>query len=74
MLELLKNSMRAVVERHAGSKQLPHIHVIADVDRQTNDLLVRVRDVGGGIDQDDMEKIWSYMFTTVEPKTQEVWE
>mmetsp|Transcript_15404 Transcript_15404/g.13940 ORF Transcript_15404/g.13940 Transcript_15404/m.13940 type:complete len:410 (-) Transcript_15404:40-1269(-) len=64
LLELLKNSMRATVESH-GVDKMPNIKiVIADGEE---DIVIKVSDEGGGIRRSNMNRIWSYLFTTADP-------
>eukprot|EP00054_Salpingoeca_dolichothecata_P023571 m.157650 g.157650 ORF g.157650 m.157650 type:complete len:448 (-) comp24726_c2_seq1:63-1406(-) len=69
MLELLKNSFRAVVENHGqgGLGKLPEVDVI--VWKNQEDVCIRVADQGGGISDEDMKRIWEYAFTTVNKPT-----
>jgi len=70
--ELLKNSLRAVVERY-GSRQAAEaypIRVVICGDQDT--VVLRVSDCGGGIPLADMDQVWSYMFTTAKPACEEV--
>lgn len=72
MFELLKNSLRAVVERY-GSRQAAEaypIRVVICGDQDT--VVLRVSDCGGGIPLADMDQVWSYMFTTAKPACEEV--
>lgn len=34
-------------------------------------MVIKVSDEGGGIQRSNMKKIWSYLFTTADPKIQE---
>ncbi|KAH6918828.1 P-loop containing nucleoside triphosphate hydrolase protein [Coprinopsis sp. MPI-PUGE-AT-0042] len=52
LTELLKNSFRATVENHAR-------------DTGNNFFSIRIRDQGGGVSRQNMERIFSYAFTTV---------
>eukprot|EP00659_Diplonema_papillatum_P007134 gene7134-10995_t len=74
LFELLKNSLRATVEKHGkqrGSGQFdcrecPAVTVtVCDCDR-LEDLSVKISDSGGGIPFKDMDKVMSYMYTTAE--------
>jgi len=70
--ELLKNSMRAVVERFgtAGDAELPNIHVT--VAACETHVAFRISDQGGGIDFELIPKIWDFSFTTApKPKSEE---
>jgi pyruvate dehydrogenase kinase 2/3/4 len=61
-LELLKNSMRAVVENHSDAKKLPPIRVIIAGGRE--DISIKVSDEGGGIPRSGLERMWSYLYST----------
>ncbi|KAL0481549.1 pyruvate dehydrogenase (acetyl-transferring) kinase, mitochondrial [Acrasis kona] len=63
LFELVKNSMRAVVEFHKGGPYPSIRIVIADGDE---DVTIKVSDEGGGIARSDFSKIWSYLYTTAE--------
>ena len=66
IFELLKNSMRAIIEKNEGilsaSKQSQIDIVIID----SNDgmITIKISDVGGGIRRSDKDKIWLYGYTT----------
>ena len=66
IFELLKNSMRAIVEFHEGKSSLPDVKII--VRTSGGDLYVKICDHGGGIKRDDLSRVWTYMFTTATPK------
>lgn len=71
MLELLKNSMRATVEFHGVDvAEFPPIKVVIADGNDNEDVVIKVSDEGGGISRSNMEKIWSYLFTTADPKIQ----
>ena len=61
--ELLKNSMRAVAERHRENpdEMEPISVVFAD---GTEDVAIKISDKGGGIARRGMERLWTYTFTT----------
>mmetsp|Transcript_10005 Transcript_10005/g.19631 ORF Transcript_10005/g.19631 Transcript_10005/m.19631 type:complete len:449 (+) Transcript_10005:348-1694(+) len=63
LFELLKNSMRAVAERHAGEDMPPIRVVIADGEKN-EDVVIRISDLGGGIPRSITQKVFSYLFTT----------
>lgn len=82
LAELLKNSVRATVEMHLGvgwnadetgrppmlwrEEALPPVHVyVSNDDKGT--CCVRVSDEGGGIPVDQLNHVWSYLYTTAEP-------
>mmetsp|Transcript_19272 Transcript_19272/g.34834 ORF Transcript_19272/g.34834 Transcript_19272/m.34834 type:complete len:588 (-) Transcript_19272:185-1948(-) len=65
LYELLKNSMRAVMEHHlprGDASALPPIQVL--ICNSHNDLSFRISDEGGGIHPSIVERVWSYGFTT----------
>lgn len=71
MLELLKNSMRATVEHHGIDADYPPIKVVIADGAENEDVVIKVSDEGGGITRSNMQKIWSYLFTTADPQIQE---
>ena len=68
--ELLKNSMRAVVERFQAMQpevqlsrdDLPPISVIFS--EGAEDVTIKISDRGGGIPRSGMQRLWTYSFTT----------
>jgi len=64
--ELLKNSLRAVVERYGVDKEdrLPPIKVVVVEGKE--DITVKISDEGGGIPRSAIPLIWTYMYTTME--------
>lgn len=63
LFELLKNSLRAVVERHGADRdEWPEIKVV--VAEGNEDITIKISDEGGGIPRSGMPLIWSYMYTT----------
>lgn len=67
LVELLKNSMRATAEFH-GVDHMPPIRIIIADGEQNEDVVIKVSDEGGGIPRSIMPRIWSYLFTTADPK------
>lgn len=63
LLELLKNSMRATIEKH-GVDNPPPIKIIVSDGESNEDVVIKVSDEGGGIKRSNMKRIWSYLFTT----------
>ena len=63
LFELLKNSMRAVVELH-GDKvaDLPIIRVV--ISKGHEDVTIKISDEGGGIPRSGISRIWTYQYTT----------
>jgi pyruvate dehydrogenase kinase 2/3/4 len=66
VLELVKNSMRAVVERHGGRANLPRIRVVVAEGKE--DVTIKISDEGGGIPRSDMGRLWTYFYTTAPPQ------
>ncbi|KAI8920877.1 mitochondrial branched-chain alpha-ketoacid dehydrogenase kinase-domain-containing protein [Powellomyces hirtus] len=65
LFELLKNSLRAVVERHGvDCDEWPDIKVVVAEGKE--DITIKISDEGGGIPRSGMPLIWTYMYTTAE--------
>ena len=66
VFELLKNSLRAVVERYGPDKEdsYPPIKVIVVEGKE--DITIKISDEGGGIPRSAVPLIWTYMYTTME--------
>ncbi|KAJ3193822.1 hypothetical protein HK101_004037 [Irineochytrium annulatum] len=65
LFELLKNSLRAVVERFGvDADEYPEIRVVVAEGRE--DITIKISDEGGGIPRSGMPLIWTYMYTTAE--------
>jgi len=66
VFELLKNSLRAVVERFGLSDEskLPPIKVVVVEGKE--DITIKISDEGGGIPRSAIPLIWTYMYTTME--------
>jgi pyruvate dehydrogenase kinase 2/3/4 len=64
--ELLKNSLRAVVERYGHEKEdaIPPIKVVVVEGKE--DITIKISDEGGGIARSAIPLIWTYMYTTME--------
>ncbi len=67
LFELLKNSLRAVVERYGvepddGEGDWPVVKVIVAEGQQ--DITIKISDEGGGIPRSGMPMVWTYMYTT----------
>lgn len=61
LTELFKNAFRATVE--SGNVETP-VQVTIAPTAQGDSLTIRIRDHGGGIDPENLSKIWQYSFTT----------
>ncbi|TPX61916.1 hypothetical protein PhCBS80983_g00762 [Powellomyces hirtus] len=64
-MELMKNAMRATVEFSSKTGRLEHPPVEIVVCKSHEEVVIRVRDQGGGISQKDLPHIWDYSYTTV---------
>lgn len=66
MFELLKNSLRAVVELYGSTDEskLPPIKVVVVEGKE--DITIKISDEGGGIPRSAIPLIWTYMYTTME--------
>jgi len=63
VFELVKNSMRAVLEFHGVKNyDAPAIKIILSEDER--EFAIKISDQGGGIPRSDMPRIWSYLYTT----------
>ncbi|OWZ36265.1 hypothetical protein LQV05_006392 [Cryptococcus neoformans] len=63
--ELLKNSLRAVVERYGvdNDDEYPPIKVVVVEGRE--DITIKISDEGGGIPRSAIPHIWTYLYTTM---------
>ncbi|KAL2919178.1 [Pyruvate dehydrogenase (acetyl-transferring)] kinase isozyme 2 [Polyrhizophydium stewartii] len=65
LFELLKNSLRAVVERYGiDCDEYPEIRLIVAEGKE--DITIKISDEGGGIPRSGMPLIWTYMYTTAD--------
>ncbi|KAI9477614.1 [Pyruvate dehydrogenase (acetyl-transferring)] kinase isozyme 2 [Coemansia sp. RSA 989] len=65
LFELLKNSLRAVVELYGDeADSYPPIKVV--VAEGSEDITIKVSDEGGGIPRSAMNHVWTYMYTTAQ--------
>lgn len=63
LFELLKNSLRAVVERFGiDYDDWPEIRLVAAEGKE--DITIKISDEGGGIPRSGMPLVWTYMYTT----------
>ena len=74
LLELLKNAVRATCEAHPSTAsrtaRLPPIQVVIADGQFQEDVVIKISDEGGGIPRSQVDKIWSYLYTTVDPAIQ----
>lgn len=65
LFEILKNSLRAVVETHGSEKEeFPVTQVVVSEGRE--DITLKISDEGGGIPRSAIPLVWTYMYTTVD--------
>lgn len=66
LLELLKNSFRAVAEHHKTTKSAdtPVVPIVIRVASDETQIVLDIFDRGGGIPFVQQQKIWSYMYST----------
>lgn len=68
LFEILKNSLRAVVETHGiDCENYPPVKVI--VAEGTEDITIKISDEGGGIARSALPLIWTFMYTTAAPES-----
>lgn len=60
--EILKNAMRAVVETHMDSADIPPIKLL--LVRGKEDLTIKISDCGGGISRSLTDNLFLYMYST----------
>jgi len=65
LFELLKNSLRAVVEHHNSSTNYPTIRVV--ISKGEEDLTIKVSDEGGGLPRSGIPHLFTYLYTTASP-------
>ena len=70
LLELLKNAMRATAEKHRNELTLPPLTVVIADGKDNEDVVIKIMDEGGGIRRSQINKIWSYLFTTADSAIQ----
>jgi len=71
LLELLKNAMRATMDRHEHADFVPPVEVVIADSLENEDVCIKISDEGGGIPRSVVDKIWSYLFTTADKKVQQ---
>lgn len=68
LFELLKNSLRALVELFGDDvDEYPTIKVIVAEGKE--DITIKILDEGGGIPRSNIPLVWTYMYTTAEAQT-----
>lgn len=64
VFELLKNSMRAVVEKNGEDEEDELDEVKVLITKGKEDLTIKISDRGGGIAKSELENLFSYHYTT----------
>ncbi|XP_066921441.1 pyruvate dehydrogenase (acetyl-transferring) kinase isozyme 2, mitochondrial-like isoform X1 [Clytia hemisphaerica] len=62
LFELLKNAMRATVEKHEAKDEIPDINI--DIVKGNEDLTIRISDLGGGICRNKIKDLFTYHYST----------
>lgn len=55
----------------SSTTDFPQVVVIIADNTENEDVVIKVSDQGGGIPRSQMEHIWSYLYTTADPRIQE---
>jgi hypothetical protein len=69
-LGLLKNALRATAEAHHKAVSLPPVTVVIADGYDNEDVVIKMSDEGSGIRRSQMNKVWSYLYTTADPSVQ----
>ncbi|KAI8071870.1 hypothetical protein BDF21DRAFT_344126 [Thamnidium elegans] len=64
LFELLKNSLRAVVERYGSDYEDEYPPIKLIIAHGKEDITIKVSDEGGGIPRSGIPLVWTYMYTT----------
>lgn len=65
VFELVKNSLRAVVESYGVEcESFPPVKVV--IAQGEEDITIKISDEGGGIPRRHMDQVWTYMYTSAE--------
>lgn len=59
--------MRATVEHSKKIGRYDDPPVEIDISRGDSEVVIRIRDQGGGIPPSDLQNVWQYSYTTVPP-------
>lgn len=62
LFELLKNAMRAVVEQHGSSTDVPPIKIM--ITKGRHDMTIKISDQGGGIPKSTIDQVFEYHYTS----------
>lgn len=66
LFEVIKNSMRAVMEFHGVDNDMPPIKIVIADGEDNEDVSIKISDEGGGIPRSSVSRIWSYLYTTAD--------
>ncbi|KAG0178015.1 hypothetical protein DFQ29_004035 [Apophysomyces sp. BC1021] len=66
IFELLKNSLRAVVERFGTDYEDEYPPIKLVIAHGKEDITIKISDEGGGIPRSGIPLVWTYMYTTAE--------
>ncbi|KAF7723405.1 hypothetical protein EC973_002049 [Apophysomyces ossiformis] len=66
IFELLKNSLRAVVERYGTDYEDEYPPIKLVIAHGKEDITIKISDEGGGIPRSAIPVVWTYMYTTAE--------
>ncbi|KAI9314339.1 alpha-ketoacid dehydrogenase kinase [Dichotomocladium elegans] len=66
LFELLKNSLRAVVERFGPDYEDEYPPIKLVIAHGKEDITIKISDEGGGIPRSGIPLVWTYMYTTAE--------
>ncbi|KAI7903832.1 alpha-ketoacid dehydrogenase kinase [Cokeromyces recurvatus] len=66
LFELLKNSLRAVVERFGSDYEDEYPPIKLIIAHGKEDITIKISDEGGGIPRSGIPLVWTYMYTTAQ--------
>ncbi|KAI8880344.1 alpha-ketoacid dehydrogenase kinase [Backusella circina FSU 941] len=66
LFELLKNSLRAVVERYGPDYEDKYPPIKLIIAHGKEDITIKISDEGGGIPRSGVPLVWTYMYTTAD--------
>ncbi|CEG69781.1 Putative Pyruvate dehydrogenase kinase [Rhizopus microsporus] len=66
LFELLKNSLRAVVERYGPDYEDEYPPIKLVIAHGKEDITIKISDEGGGIPRSGIPLVWTYMYTTAQ--------
>ncbi|CEG71173.1 Putative [Pyruvate dehydrogenase [lipoamide]] kinase [Rhizopus microsporus] len=71
IFELLKNSLRAVVERFGVDYEDEYPPIKVAIAHGKEDITIKISDEGGGIPRSGIPMVWTYMYTTAQAQVLE---